>query len=101
MEDHEIMYQQQFLEQSKASVENLINIIKENETEVRDCYADTINLSRKDFATMILLDAVFIIMVLLNWKYVSKLYDSGRSDHIFYRPYKFSDVVFHMCLLEN
>ena len=54
-EDHKIMYLQQFLERSKASVEDLINIIKENETEVRDCYADTINLSRKDFATMILI----------------------------------------------
>ena len=70
------MYLQQFLERSKASVEDLINIIKENETEVRDCYADTI--SRKDFATMILLDAVFIIMVLLNWKYINKLHDSGH-----------------------
>uniref|UniRef100_A0A6M2EIS4 Uncharacterized protein n=1 Tax=Populus davidiana TaxID=266767 RepID=A0A6M2EIS4_9ROSI len=79
MEDHKIMYLQQFLEQNKVSVEDLMNIIKENETKLRDCYAETIDLSRKDFATMILLDAVFIIMFLLNRKYWSELYDRGRT----------------------
>ncbi|XP_061982184.1 UPF0481 protein At3g47200-like [Populus nigra] len=101
MADHKITYLQQFLEQSKVSVEALINIIKENETELRDSYAETIDLSWKNFATIILLDAVFIIMVLLNTKYLSEFYDSGRRDHIFYRPFKLVDVVFDMCLLEN
>jgi hypothetical protein len=69
MEDYKIMYLQQFLEQNLfVSVEDLINIIKENETELQDSYAETIDLSKKDFVTMILLDAVFIIMVLLNMK---------------------------------
>ncbi|XP_073264484.1 UPF0481 protein At3g47200-like [Populus alba] len=114
MEDHKIMcfkattsgfshqHLQQFLGQNLlVSVEDLVYVIKENEAALRDCYAETISLSRKDFATMILLDAVFIIMVLLNWKYMSELYCSARLDHIFYRPYKFSNVVFDMCLLEN
>jgi len=101
MEDHKTMYLQQFLEQNKVSVQNLINIIKENETELRDSYAETINLSRKDFATMILLDAVFIIMVLLNMKYFRGFYESRRCDHIFYRPFKIIDVMFDMSLLEN
>ncbi|KAI9398663.1 hypothetical protein POPTR_003G207750v4 [Populus trichocarpa] len=69
MEDYKIMYLKQFLEHNLlVSVEDLINIIKENETELRDSYAETIDLSKKDFVTMILLDAVFIIMVLLNMK---------------------------------
>ncbi|KAI9398643.1 hypothetical protein POPTR_003G206201v4 [Populus trichocarpa] len=102
MEDHKIMYLQQFLEQNLlVSVEDLVYVIKENETALRDCYAETISLSRKDFATMILLDAVFIIMVLLNTKYLSGYYESRRSDHIFYRPFKIVDVMFDMCLLEN
>jgi hypothetical protein len=97
MEDHKIMYLQQFLEQSKVSVEDLINIIMENETQLRDCYAETIDLRTKEFATMIVLDAVFIIMLLLNMKYI---YET-RHDHIFYRPWKFFDVMWDMCLLEN
>jgi hypothetical protein len=39
MEDYKIMYLQQFLEQNLlVSVEVLINLIKENETELRDSY---------------------------------------------------------------
>jgi hypothetical protein len=64
-------------------------------------YAETIDLSRKDFVTMILLDAVFIIMVLLNMKYFRGFYERRRSDHIFYCPFKLVDVMFDMCLLEN
>jgi len=102
MEDYKIMYLQQFLEQNLlVSVEVLINIIKENETELRDSYAEIIDLSKKDFVTMILLDAVFIIMVLLNMKYLRGFYERRRSDHIFYRPFKLVDVMFDMCLLEN
>uniref|UniRef100_A0A6N2MD34 Uncharacterized protein n=1 Tax=Salix viminalis TaxID=40686 RepID=A0A6N2MD34_SALVM len=101
MEDHKIMYLQQFLEQSKVSVEDLITIVRENETELRDCYAETIDLSRKDFATMILLDAVFVIMVLLKLNYVAESNESLRGDQIFFRPWKFDGVVFDMCLLEN
>jgi hypothetical protein len=82
-------------------VEDLVYVIKENETALRDCYAETISLSRKDFATMILLDAVFIIMVLLNSKYLGGFYDSGRNDRIFCRPFKLVDVVFDMSLLES
>jgi hypothetical protein len=96
MEDHKIIYLQQFIEQSKVSVEDLINIIMDNETKLRDCYAETIDLRRKEFATMILLDAVFIIWVLLN-----SYYESGSSDHIFFRPWKLFDVMWDMSLLEN
>nr|XP_034919457.1 UPF0481 protein At3g47200-like [Populus alba]XP_034919458.1 UPF0481 protein At3g47200-like [Populus alba] len=99
MEDHKIMYLQQFLEQNlSVSVEDLISIIKENETELRDSYAETIDLSRKDFATMILLDAVFIIMLSLNIEFYESV---RRRDHIFYRPFKLVDVLFDMSLLEN
>jgi len=103
MEDYKIMYLQQFLEQNLlVSVEVLINLIKENETELRDSYAETIDLSRKDFVTMIILDAVFIIMVLLNMKYFRGFYERRRGDHIFYRPFKLVDVMlFDRCLLEN
>uniref|UniRef100_A0A6N2LNA4 Uncharacterized protein n=1 Tax=Salix viminalis TaxID=40686 RepID=A0A6N2LNA4_SALVM len=101
MEDYKIMYLRQFLEWSEVSVEDLINVVRDNETELRDSYAETIDLSRNDFATMILLDAVFVIMVLLkdNGEGVSDEIESG--DQIFFRPFKIDDVVFDMCLLEN
>ena len=40
MEDHQIRLPQQFPEQSKVSVEGLFYVIKDNEKELRDCYAE-------------------------------------------------------------
>uniref|UniRef100_A0A6N2LM23 Uncharacterized protein n=1 Tax=Salix viminalis TaxID=40686 RepID=A0A6N2LM23_SALVM len=101
MEDHKITYLRQFLEQSEVSVEDLINIVRDNDTELRDCYAETIDLSRNDFATMILLDVVFIITVLLYSYDKSGTRESGSGDHKFFRPWELFDVIWDMCLLEN
>ena len=101
MEDHKIMYLQQFLQQSKVSLEGLRNVIKDNEKDLSDCYAETTGLDNAEFVTMILLDAVFIIMVLLKLKYRSLVFRNGLSDRIFYRPFMLHNVVFDMLLLEN
>uniref|UniRef100_A0A6N2LQG4 Uncharacterized protein n=1 Tax=Salix viminalis TaxID=40686 RepID=A0A6N2LQG4_SALVM len=101
MEDHKITYLQQFLERSKLSVEELINVVKDNETTLRDCYEETIDLSRTDFATMILLDAVFIITVLLYSYEKRETRESGSGDHKFFCPWELFDVMWDMCLLEN
>jgi hypothetical protein len=101
MEDHKIMYLQQFLQQSKVSREGLCNVIKDNEKDLRDCYAETTGLNNAEFVTMILLDAVFIIMVLLKLKDRSFVFRNGLSDRIFYRPLMLPNVVFDMLLLEN
>ena len=50
---------------------------------------------------MILLEAVFIITVLLNSFYKRESHESGSGDHIFFRPWKLFDVMWDMCLLEN
>ncbi|KAG5250019.1 UPF0481 protein [Salix suchowensis] len=101
MEHHKIMYLQQFLERSKVNVGDLVNVFEGYETKLRDCYAEieTIDLSKEDFAKMIILDAVFIIMVLL--KFVGESNESLHGEQIFFRPWKFVDVVWDICLLEN
>jgi hypothetical protein len=40
MEEHKNMHPPQFLEQSEVSVEGLFYVIKDNEKELRDCYAE-------------------------------------------------------------
>lgn len=101
LEEHKIMYLQQFLEQSSSSVEDLINIVKDKETDLRDCYSETIDLTSEGFTAMILLDAVFVITILLKFNCVGESHDSGSGDHIFFRPFKINDVMWDMCLLEN
>ncbi|XP_034899911.1 UPF0481 protein At3g47200-like, partial [Populus alba] len=101
MENHKIMYLQQFLKLNKVRVEDLIDIIKLNEAKLRDSYAETVGHWREGFATIILVDAVFIIMLLLKLKYRRGIYKMRRRDHIFYPPFKLVDVLWDMCLLEN
>jgi hypothetical protein len=47
---------------------------------------------------MILMDAAFVIMLLLKWTYTDF---RGSRDSIFYPPYKSVDVRVDICLLEN
>ncbi|XP_034888068.1 UPF0481 protein At3g47200-like [Populus alba] len=98
MEDHKITYLQEFLAQTKVSFECFIEFMKENETILRNCYAETIGFCSEYFSKMILLDAAFVIMFLLKCKYREL---RGSSDKIFYPPYKSVEVRLDICLLEN
>ncbi|KAL9349193.1 hypothetical protein Peur_056448 [Populus x canadensis] len=98
MEDHKRMYLKEFLDHSEVSVEGFIEFIKENETRLRNCYADTIEFDSEDFIKMILMDAAFVIIFLL--KGTSTDFRESR-DSIFYPPYKVYDVRVDICLLEN
>ncbi|RQO88696.1 hypothetical protein POPTR_003G208700v4 [Populus trichocarpa] len=98
MEDHKRMYLKEFLARSEVSVEGFIEFIKENETRLRNCYAETIEFNSEYFIKMILMDAAFVIMFLLKCK--NKDF-SGSRDSIFYPPHKSVDVRVDICLLEN
>jgi len=98
MEDHKRMYLKQFLALSEVSVERFIEFIKEKETILRNCYAETIAFRSEYFSKMILLDAAFVIMFLLKCKY-KELRES--RDSIFYPPYKNVEVRLDISLLEN
>ncbi|XP_073264486.1 putative UPF0481 protein At3g02645 [Populus alba] len=98
MEDHKRMYLKQFLAQSEVSVERFIELIKEKETRLRNCYAETNGFSSEYFIKMILMDAAFVIMFLLKYKYRDF---RGSRDSIFYPPYKRLEVGNDICLLEN
>lgn len=98
MQEHKILYLQDFLEWSEASMKELIRVVEERETELRNCYAETIDLVSEDFVKMMLLDASFIIVVLL------KSCGEGfkrSNDRIFNKPWMESDVSLDMCLIEN
>jgi len=98
MEDHKRMYLQEFLARSEVSVEGFIELIKEKETRLRNCYAETNGFSSEYFIKMILMDAAFVIMFLLKYSFTDF---RGSRDSIFYPPYKRFDVRVDICLLEN
>ncbi|XP_034888111.1 UPF0481 protein At3g47200-like [Populus alba] len=96
MEDQKRMYLKEFIAHSEVS--GFIELIKEKETRLRHCYAETNRFSSEYFIRMILMDAAFVIMFLLKYKYIEF---SGSRDSIFYPPNKRSDVKADICLLEN
>ncbi|XP_034888473.1 uncharacterized protein [Populus alba] len=96
MEDQKRMYLKEFIAHSEVS--GFIELIKEKETRLRHCYAETNGFSSEYFIKMILMDAAFVIMYLLKCKYTDF---RGSRDSIFYPPYKSVDVRVDICLLEN
>jgi hypothetical protein len=101
MEDHKRMYLQEFIARTKVSVEGFIELIKEKETRLRNCYEETNWFSSENFIKMILMDAAFVIMFLLKYNCRKSTEFRGSRDSIFYPPYKWFDVRVDICLLEN
>ena len=66
MEEHKLRYLHHILQRTKVSMAHFLEFIKKKETELRNCYADTIDLESDEFITMILVDAVFLIEFFLR-----------------------------------
>ncbi|XP_057995717.1 putative UPF0481 protein At3g02645 isoform X2 [Hevea brasiliensis] len=98
MEDYKSRYLQQFLQLVNLSVGTCIKLIMESEVKLRNYYAETILLSSEDFVNMILLDASFLIMLVLK-HYLVDL--RGSDDAIFNRPWMVTEINYDLLLLEN
>ncbi|KAF5938974.1 hypothetical protein HYC85_023233 [Camellia sinensis] len=98
MEEHKLRYFNDFMQQSGKSLEELVKIMEEMEKGIRQCYAETINLKSKFFLEIILVDAAFIIEVLLRY-----WFDDLRTpnDRIFSKPWMIYDIKYDLLLLEN
>ncbi|KAL7164287.1 hypothetical protein ACSBR2_040241 [Camellia fascicularis] len=66
MEEHKLRYFNDFMQRSGKSLEKLVKIMEEMEKGICQCYAETINLKSEIFLEIILVDAAFIIEVLLS-----------------------------------
>ncbi|CAL8105280.1 unnamed protein product [Prunus armeniaca] len=72
--------------------------IRAQEAKLRSCYAETIGFSRDEFVRIILVDAAFIIEVLLRFCYKNL---QVENDRIFNKPRMLEDVWPDMRMLEN
>ncbi|KDP35993.1 hypothetical protein JCGZ_08388 [Jatropha curcas] len=98
MEEHKFRYLQDFLQLSEINLEDSIKFIRENEDRLRNCYAENIKLNSYDFVKMILLDAIFVIMILLRFSFVEL---RNKSDRVYNKPWMIRDISFDLLLLEN
>jgi hypothetical protein len=98
MEEHKKRYLKDLIERANESLGSFIRVVKENELRLRGCYAETIQFSSDEFVKIILVDAAFIIGVLLRLKFPGL---QDENDCIFNRPWMLQDVWPDMLLLEN
>jgi hypothetical protein len=61
MEEYKRRYLKDFLAWSELSLEDLIGVTEMEETRLRNCYAEAIELSSDVFVKMLLLGAAFVI----------------------------------------
>lgn len=96
MEEQKIGYLQDFLCHSKLSLEVCIILIKDHEARLCGCYAETIEFCSDKFVRIILVDAAFIIEVLLRWSFRELL---DENDWTFYRPVTMAVINLDMQML--
>lgn len=66
MEEHKWRHLQNFLQQTKVKLDDLVKFIKDREERARNCYAETIELTSDEFVQIITVDAAFTIDILLG-----------------------------------
>ncbi|KAF5470003.1 hypothetical protein F2P56_010557 [Juglans regia] len=110
MENQKLRYFTDFCNRTPKSAEELAcNIIMPNEMKIRHCYSENFRLGSKEFVTMILLDAIFILELFCR-KYEKSMAhvekDSQNSkahenDYIFSQPCMERGIQHDLLLLEN
>ncbi|ESR59117.1 hypothetical protein CICLE_v10017681mg, partial [Citrus x clementina] len=99
MEEHKQRYLKYFLQRTKVRMARFLSFIKERETKLRNCYAETIrNLGSDEFVAMVLVDAVFLIEFFLRY-YKRNL--TTDDDRIFRKPQLCKGIWQDFLLLEN
>ncbi|KAE8056394.1 hypothetical protein FH972_013172 [Carpinus fangiana] len=98
MEAQKKRYLKDFIRQTNKSLEFYIKVEKEKEARLRGGYAETIQFSSDEFVKIILVDADFIIEVLLRHNFHEP---QDKNDCIFNKPLMLQDVWPDLRLLEN
>ena len=98
MEEHKLRYLRDFIGRTEKTPEFFLEVLRKNEAKIRACYAETIQFSSEKFVKIVLVDAAFILEVLLK-SFDPKLQE--ENDRIFNKPWLIQDVWTDMLLLEN
>ncbi|TQD92519.1 hypothetical protein C1H46_021933 [Malus baccata] len=105
MEEHKKRYLQHFLRRTGVGFSDYIQMIKEQEGRLRGSYAESVEFGSDQFVRIVLVDAAFIIELLLRYYSIKHKveddYCQGEDDYIFNNPRMLWDVRPDLRLLEN
>lgn len=97
MEERKKRYLNEFLGRSEVTLDDYIKTIRNQEDKLRNCYAETIDLTSDEFIKIILVDAAFTIEFLLTLQF-----PKCREGHrITNRPRMILFLVKDMVILDN
>ncbi|XP_054807755.1 UPF0481 protein At3g47200-like [Prosopis cineraria] len=99
MEEHKMRFLKDFLSRAQVGVDDCVELLKKKEGQLRNCYADPIELDSDKFIEIILIDAAFIVEVFLRNSSGNEV--QNQHDHFFGRPWKLRFIKNDMLLLEN
>ncbi|KAL5559316.1 hypothetical protein UlMin_035527 [Ulmus minor] len=98
MEEHKVRYLRDFVQRTNQSLGYYIKMIWKNEEKLRSCYAEPIGFEKDEFVKIVLVDAAFIIEVLLRYSFQVQ---EDKHDRIFNKPWMLQDIWHDLRLLEN
>ncbi|KAA8525402.1 hypothetical protein F0562_007257 [Nyssa sinensis] len=101
MEAQKLIYFKKLIQRGDMRLEDYVGLIKKQQGKIRRSYAETYRnnspLNSDDFLTMILVDAGFIIELLLRFNF-HELRDENEQ---LYKPWLWNDLKHELILLEN
>lgn len=101
MEEYKKRYLNDFLKRlTKKSLEDCVKLIKEKEARLRNSYTETITLCSDDFVKMVLVDAAFIVELILKHNSEEQEPDESQ-DRVLGKPFMVVDLWIDLWLLEN
>ncbi|PQQ08582.1 UPF0481 protein [Prunus yedoensis var. nudiflora] len=99
MEDHKLRYLNSFLARTEVGLKTYFKKIEEKEDKLRRYYEDTKKFNIAAFLNIILVDAAFVIELLLRNKSEEKWQDDNAW--IFKKPWVLKNILPDMLMLEN
>ncbi|PKI75701.1 hypothetical protein CRG98_003961 [Punica granatum] len=97
MEEYKQRFFAGFLQRAQLSLEEYVVFVKEREEKLRSYYADTIQLKSDKLVEIVMVDAAFIVLLLV----IIAEGEMPECCRIFNRPYYISNIINDMFLLEN
>ncbi|XP_021816905.1 UPF0481 protein At3g47200-like [Prunus avium] len=98
MQIFKLKYLEAFLGRNHLSLDHCLGLMRTWEEKARRYYADPIDLSSDEFAELILVDAIFVLELLLRYQFAQYI-DEG--DRIYGKLRMIEDVMRDVMLIEN
>ncbi|KAG2335144.1 hypothetical protein Bca52824_006324 [Brassica carinata] len=98
MEDQKLRYLQSFILSTALTLQDLVRVARTWEENSRNCYAEDIRLDSDAFVKMLIVDASFLVELLLRSQVDV---NRGMEDMIYGKQNMIGDVNHDIMLLEN